>query len=180
MCRLLPHTAREPASITGMGDQLESWTDFNVAMLGATAALAGLVIVAASVNIGEIVKARSLTARLAAGISALVLAIIGAGLCLVPEISAAWFGGLILVAALGAGVFQIVATREIFVNSDPEARAKVAKSALGFFPVLAYAAAGILAVVGSPAALYVVAAGCVLAIIAAIIVSWVALVEVLR
>jgi hypothetical protein len=41
-----------------MIDTLEGWTDFNVAMVGATGALAGLVIVAASVNIGDSVKAR--------------------------------------------------------------------------------------------------------------------------
>ena len=41
---------------------IEQWSEFNVAMAGATAALAGLVIVAASVNIGEIVKSRTLTA----------------------------------------------------------------------------------------------------------------------
>lgn len=38
-------------------EHLEAWHDFNVAMAGATAALAGLVIVAASVNIDKIVKA---------------------------------------------------------------------------------------------------------------------------
>ena len=54
-------------SIPTMMEDLELWSEFNVAMVGATAALAGLVIVAASVNIGEIIKTRSLTARLAAG-----------------------------------------------------------------------------------------------------------------
>lgn len=163
-----------------MGDELELWSEFNVAMVGGTAALAGLVIVAASVNIGEIVKARSLTARLAAGISSLVLAIIGSGLGLVPAISAVWFGGALLAAATVAGVFQVVATREIYADHTPSARAKAVKAGVGFLPVAAYAAAGVLAVAGDPAALYFCAAGCILAIITAIIVSWVALVEVLR
>lgn len=163
-----------------MSGEWEQWTDFNVAMLGATAALAGLVIVAASVNIGEIVQARSLTARLAAGISALVLAIVGAGLGLVPGISAAWYGGLVLLAALAAGALQVIATRDIYRDRSPKARGKLVKSVLGFLPVAAYAGAGILALADSPAALYLAAAGCVLAIIAAIVISWVALVEVLR
>src|SRR5687767_3657682 len=59
------------ASIRAM-EQIEAWSEFNVAMVGATAALAGLVIVAASVNIAEIIKEASLTARLAAGIAGLV------------------------------------------------------------------------------------------------------------
>ncbi len=43
--------------------------------LRATAALAGLVIVASSVNIAEIVKAATITARLGAAIASLVLAL---------------------------------------------------------------------------------------------------------
>jgi hypothetical protein len=44
-------------------DALDTWHEFNVAMLGATAALAGLVIVAASVNITVIIAAPALTSR---------------------------------------------------------------------------------------------------------------------
>lgn len=163
-----------------MTDELELWADFNVAMVGATAALAGLVIVASSVNIAEIIKARALTARLAAGISALVLAIIASGLGLVPTITPFWFGILLLVATLGAGVFQVQATREIFADHDPAARAKLAKSGFGFLPIGAYLIAGVAILLGHPAGLSFAAAGCLLAIVAAIMVSWVALVEVLR
>ena len=46
-------------SIPTMIEGLELWSEFNVALVGATAALAGLVIVASSVNIAEIVKSRS-------------------------------------------------------------------------------------------------------------------------
>ena len=48
-----------------MAEPLEGWTDFNVAMVGATAALAGLLIVAMSVNIAEIMKSPTLLARAA-------------------------------------------------------------------------------------------------------------------
>ena len=87
---------------------IEQWSEFNVAMAGATAALAGLVIVAASVNIGEIVKSRTLTARLLAGIAALVLALTVSALGLVPRIDGVWLGTLTLVSALLASVFQIL------------------------------------------------------------------------
>jgi hypothetical protein len=163
-----------------MADQLELWSEFNVAMAGATAALAGLVIVAASVNIGEIIKGRALTARLAAAIAALVLAIIASALGLIPGIAPQWFGILLLVAAGGAGIFQSVASRAIFADHDPAAQAKLAKSVLGFLPVAAYAAAAIAILLGNPAGLFLAAAGCILAIVTAILASWVALVEVLR
>lgn len=163
-----------------MGDELELWSEFNVAMVGATAALAGLVIVAASVNIGEIVKARSLTARLGAGIATLVLAIVASGLGLMPTITPLWFGILLLVSAAAAGVFQMLASRAIFADHDPAARAKLAKSVFGFLPIGLYVVAAISIMLGHPAGLSFAAAGCILAIVAGILVSWVVLVEVLR
>ena len=163
-----------------MADEFELWADFNVAMVGATAALAGLVIVASSVNIAEIIKGRALTARLAAGIAALVLAIVASGLSLIPTITPLWFGILLLVATAGAGVFQVQATRAIFADHDPAARAKFAKSVFGFLPIGAYLIGAIAILLGHPAGLSFVAAGCIIAIVAAILVSWVVLVEVLR
>lgn len=163
-----------------MIEGLEQWSEFNVAMVGATAALAGLVIVASSVNISEIVKTRSLTARLAAGIAALVLAIVASGFGLMPGITSWWLGILLLIATAVAGVFQAQATRAIFADHDPAARAKLPKSVFGFLPILAYAAGAVAILAGHPAALFLVAAGCILAIVTGIVVSWVALVEVLR
>lgn len=54
------------------------------------------------------------------------------------------------------------------------------KSALGFAPIVCYIAAGVILLLGHPAGLVVAAAGALVSIVAAIVVSWVALVEVLR
>lgn len=158
----------------------EQWSEFNVAMAGATAALAGLVIVASSVNIAEIIKSRTLTARLLAGIAALVLALAASAFALVPEVEPAWYGILIIVSALVAALFQANATRLIATDPDPADRARPLKYIVGFLPILAYLASGVLVWVGHPSGLYLAAAGSLLAIVSAIIVSWVALVEVLR
>ena len=61
-------------------------------MLGATAALAGLVIVAASVNITVIIAAPALTSRLASAIAGLVLAIVVCAVGLIPAQTAPAFG----------------------------------------------------------------------------------------
>lgn len=159
---------------------LAGWSEFNVAMVGATAALAGLVIVAASVNIAEIVKATTITARLAAGIAALVLALIVSALSLVPGISPVGLGVGVLVAAGGAGGFQLHAGAVIARDRDPGARARVMKSLLGFLPIAAYLVAGVLLFIAPAAGLVAAALGCLAAIASAIVVSWVALVEVLR
>ena len=165
-----------------MEQPLQAWTDFNVAMVGAAAALAGLVIVAASVNIAKIIElgSGSLIARLAAAIASLVLALIASGLALMPGITAPWFGAILILASAGSAAFQLHAARTIFSDHDPAARARFAKSVLGFLPVTAYLAGGIAVLSSHPAGLYLSAAGCILAIIAAIVVSWVAPAEVLR
>ncbi|MET0673267.1 MAG: hypothetical protein ABWY37_07225 [Microbacterium pygmaeum] len=163
-----------------MNELLLEWKDFNVAIAGATAALGGLVIVAASVNIGDIVKSRSLTARLGSGIVMLVAALVVSASALMPAINETVYGIVVLVIALGALLFQIMITRAVLEDHDPRHKANWAKVALGFLPVAAYLVAGGLAVASQPAGLYFAAAGAILAIVAALIVSWVALVEVLR
>jgi len=171
-------------SIAGM-DALEGWSEFNVAMVGATAALAGLVIVAASVNISDIVASRTLTTRLGSAIVTLVVALAVSALGLVPAIDALWYGILVLVLAVIALAFQLVAARRLAEDPDPRDSARVLKALLGFLPVTAFVLAGVLTFVTqpvalAPAALASAAVGVVLAIASAITVSWVALVEVLR
>ncbi|MEE2031978.1 hypothetical protein [Rhodococcus chondri] len=163
-----------------MTEVLEPWKDFNVAMVGATAALAGLVIVAASVNISRIVTARTITARLAAAIATLVLALVASGVGLVPGISAPWYGTLVAVVAVVAGVFQAHATIRIAREHASAFRLKFFKAALGFVPIAAYFAAGVVTVAAPRAGLALAAGGCLAAIASAIVISWVALVEVLR
>ncbi|MCC2031029.1 hypothetical protein [Microbacterium allomyrinae] len=161
-------------------EQIEAWSEFNVAMVGATAALAGLVIVASSVNIAEIIKSNTLTARLAAAIAALVLAIIVTGVGLVPDVGILSYGVVIGVSTLLAAIFQVHATRVIAHDPDPEHVARVFKAALGFAPITAYAAASLALLFAAPVGLTIAAVGTLLAIVSAIVVSWVALVEVLR
>ncbi|MFB4350557.1 hypothetical protein [Microbacterium sp. CR_7] len=159
---------------------IEEWSEFHVAMAGATAALAGLVIVAASVNIAEIVKSRTLTSRLLAGIAALLLALTVSALGLVPRIDDTWFGALTILAALVAVVFQVNTTWLIARDRSPADRAKPLKYVIGFLPIAAYLAAGTALLMRHPSGMYFAAAGCVLAVVSAVVVSWVALVEVLR
>lgn len=163
-----------------MVDALEAWKDFDVAMAGATAALAGLAIVAASVNIVEIIKAVSLTARLAAGIATLVLALVVSAVGLMPGLSLASYGVIVLVTTAVAGFFQVDAARQILRNRNPENRMRLLKASLGFLPLLSYLGGGIMLAGGQGNGLPVLAIGSILAIIVGLLVSWVVLVEVLR
>jgi hypothetical protein len=161
-------------------DALDGWSEFNVAMVGATAALAGLVIVASSVNIAEIIKTKTITSRLGAAIASLVLALAVSGFALVPDIPAIAYGIATLVATVSAGSFQVHSAIVIARDASPQAQARLAKAALGFLPIAAYLVTGMLVFVDPAAALVAAALGCITAIASAIVVSWVALVEVLR
>ena len=161
-------------------DQLEAWSEFNVAMAGATAALAGLVIVAASVNIERIVHTATLTSRLAAAIAALLLALVASGTGLIPAVDPVWYGAVILAGTAAAAWFHVHATAVILRDPEPAQRARGAKAAVGFLPILAYLAAGIALVGGHESGLVLAAVGCLIAIVSAVLISWIVLVEVLR
>jgi hypothetical protein len=163
-----------------MTEVLEPWKDFNVAMAGASGALAGLAIVAASVNIGEIVKDNSLTARLASGVATLVLALIASALGLIPGLSTAVYGTVVLVAALVALAFHVVASRRIYENKDPANLVRPVKAGVGFVPLVSYLAGAMLLMTDNATGLTYLAVASILAIISALLVSWVVLVEVLR
>lgn len=163
-----------------MTDALAGWSDFNVAMAGASAALAGLLIVAASVNIEKIITAGTLTARLGAAIASLVLALVASAVGLIPGLGPTWYGIVVLLGTLAAGAFQLHATRVIVRDPQPEQRQRFGKSVLGWLPIAGYLAAGAALVLGSSSGPVLAASGCLLAIVAAIVVSWVVLVEVLR
>jgi hypothetical protein len=164
-----------------MSEALEGWTDFNVAMVGATAALAGLLIVAMSVNIAEIMKSPTLPPRAAASIAALVLAIAAGALGLIPGQPDVAYGIEVLVGAAIASAFQVHAIRVIARDRPISLFDRIAKSTAGVLPIAGFVLGGVLIVAGSAAAgLVAVAVGAVLAVIAAILMAWVVLVEVLR
>lgn len=161
-------------------DDVGAWSEFNVAMAGATAALAGLVIVAASVNITRIVGTATLTSRLAAAIAALLLALVASGTGLIPDVNTTAYGIVVLACTLAAAWFQVHATRVIFRDPEPAQHARGAKAAVGFLPILAYLAAGVALMSDHPSGLVLAAIGCLIAIVSAVLISWIVLVEVLR
>lgn len=64
---------------------IEGWHDFFVANVGAAAALAGLIIVAISVNIEAIIKIPVITSRAGATVASLVLSLVSSGIMLIPS-----------------------------------------------------------------------------------------------
>ena len=150
-----------------MSELADDWSQFNVAMAGATAALAGLLIVAMSVNLKAIV--------------ALVLALTAGAFGLVPGQVPLAYGLEVFVATVLAGVFQWHAIRVVMREDRVSTRDRVLKSIAGVMPIVAFLLGSVLVVAGIvEAGLIAMAVGSVLSIIAALLMAWVVLVEVLR
>ncbi|MGX1811150.1 hypothetical protein ACWIGI_35980 [Nocardia sp. NPDC055321] len=161
-------------------DQVEAWSAFNSAMVGATAALAGLVIVAASVNIREIIKSSTLVARVGAAMASLVLALVVSCVGLIPTVEPRWYGLVIVGITVLTTWFQVHSTAAILRDRAPENRARFAKSGLGFVPIVFYAGAGVALMAEHSAGLALTAVGTIVTVISALAISWIALVEVIR
>ncbi|MEG9246780.1 hypothetical protein V6S67_01610 [Arthrobacter sp. Soc17.1.1.1] len=164
-----------------MAESLEAWSDFNVAMVGATAALAGLLIVAMSVNISAIVASPALPARAAAAIGTLTLAIVVGAIGLAPA-QPAWAHGLeVLAAFLVVLVLEVHALRLLAAEKGRTRSERAVKVLTGALPLGPFAAGAALLLAGAPGPGFAwLAVGCVLAVVGGILFSWVALVEVLR
>jgi hypothetical protein len=164
-----------------MSELLDPWSEFNVAMVGATAALAGLLIVAMSVNIAEVMKSPTLPPRAASSIASLLLALTAAAFGLVPAQPTLAYGIEVLVATLLAGVFQWHAIRVVMREDHISATDRILKGIAGTVPIAAFLIGSVLVVAGAvEAGLIAMAVGSVLAIIAALLFSWVVLIELLR
>lgn len=162
-----------------MESVLEGWSEFNLAIAGAGAALAGLIIVAMSVNIREILQTGTIAARAAASIGALVLAVTASCLALIPAQPLWLLGSEILVGTLVAGWLELAAVRAI-LRENRRVGSPPAKITVGVLPLLGFGIGSVLMIAGVEGGYYGVAIGAVLAIISAVLLSWIALVEILR
>jgi modulator of FtsH protease len=169
-----------------MGSLLpEGWGEFGVGAAGATAALAGLLIVAISVNVEKILVSRVATRGASSTIASLVLALVASLLILIPGQSPLVLGIELLIAlapVTGLQVRSLMAAaadrRAGTAGVTPGVLAAIVTLAvLQFAPFLV---AGVLLTIGHTAGLFGIAAGVVLVIIASMVTAWALLVEVRR
>ncbi|MEO8908045.1 MAG: hypothetical protein ABI310_08215 [Microbacteriaceae bacterium] len=160
---------------------LTGWDSFFIAMAGAAAALAGLIIVAMSVTIKEILASKALPSRAAATISSLVLVLIASGIVLIPRQSMVLMGVLVLVATLFALVLQIVSAVRITQERPKRpVMENTYKILFGILQIVPFLVGAVFCMAGNGAGVYWLAAGMLLAIVYAMVNAWVLLVEVQR
>jgi hypothetical protein len=157
----------------------ESWSSFFLAQTGAAAALAGLVIVAISINLAVILKHPSLPGRAAETLVLLTGVLVMSSLGLVPGQPLWLLGAEAIVvgyAVLGLTVpIQLRATRKRHPQEKRWLRWLFILGAS--LPLLA---AGLSLILETGGGLYWLVPGIMMALVGAILNAWVLLVEILR
>ena len=158
---------------------LDPWSDLFVAAAGASAALAGLVFVAVSINLDRILKYPGLPERGLMTVSMLVAVLVLSLLGLAPGQSHTAFGIEVLAVGLVATVWFSLMTRTS-VATDDEPSHFTSAIGIALFGTLPLVVAGIAVLTASIGGLYWVMAGFATAILAGVTNAWVLLVEILR
>ena len=158
------------------------WTNFFLASAGASATLAGLVIVAISVNITRILQFPQLPIRAAATVINLILILVSSMATLVPQ-PARFLGFEIAGFGLLAWIFELRSSHKA-IKARIEARRPRFESllqvTLGQLQTLPFVAAGVWIFLNNINGLYAVAFGILMIFIASTLNAWVLMVEILR
>ena len=160
---------------------MEGWHDFAVATAGAAAALAGLIIVAISVNLKEIIAGSGLPARAGATVASITAILVGAATMLIPDQPALLLGLQLIAFSAAALGFEVDAVRRMFATTEGASlNSKIGTAVLGVGSIGLVLIGGVMVAFGSEAGLNVVASGFVAIFIEAILNAWVLMVEILR
>jgi modulator of FtsH protease len=157
------------------------WTGFFSAEVGASAGLAGLIFVAVSINLAQIVKETHLVSRSAKALLSLMGVLFASSLCLIPNMSRLILGyeltALGVVIWVGTSLSQFGAARgNLYVGT----KTKVFHWVLTELSAVPFVIGGLSLVWGSGGGLCWLAAGAILSLANALFDAWVLLIEIQR
>ena len=156
------------------------WSDLFVASAGATAALAGLLVVAVSINVERIVHGQGLPERALEALVTLLGALVASIVGLVPDLSRTALGAALLASAnvcVAAVAALLVRRLPYRVVPAQVVAGQVVVAVAGTLPFV-IGGASVLAEAGG--GLHWVAGGIVGALVGTVLNAWVLLVEILR
>jgi hypothetical protein len=158
------------------------WTNFFIAAAGSSAALAGLVIVAISVNVARILEFPHLPARAAATVGRLILILVSSMAALIPE-PVQDLGTEIFLFAFCCWFLEIKSTKRGLLARAQLGRPRfesILELVLGQVQVLPFLVGAILLLRHLASGFYWVAGGVLAIFIFSTLNVWVLLVEILR
>ncbi len=159
----------------------QGWSDFFVATVGATAALAGLVFVSLSINLARIIELPGVSARAGETMALLTGALAASLVMIVPGLSARMLGGLLLLIAAPVWLVPVMGQLRAWRGRAFVTRRLAATRSLLFQLAALPAVVAALALLGGyPHAVGWLAFGVIMSIIVAISNAWVLLVEIMR
>jgi hypothetical protein len=165
----------------GIAYAAEHWTDFGAATAGATAALAGLLVVAISINLERILQFPSLPHRAMQTLILFVLPLVTSILLIVPGQPKAALGGEFLAIGLVVGTVMLVTDARV-PRTEWESRATWLFARI-LPPVVScgcIAVAGATLIAEGGGGLYWLVPAVLAAIVFGLVNTWVLLVEILR
>lgn len=156
-----------------------SWSDFAVAEVGAAAALAGLLVVATSINIARIVQYPVVVSRLLDSLILFTGVLFAGSVILVPGQGHGVLG--IEIAAIGVLMALIIAgTQRLPLVEHRYRRRATVTLVLAYLAVATFVVAGVVTALDVAGGLYWLVPGVLLAFAVGLVNAWVALVEILR
>jgi hypothetical protein len=160
---------------------MDEWHDFCLAQAGAAGVLTGLVFVAVSINLQQIVSdpGSGLPGRAAEALILLVGVLTASALLLVPGQSQVMVGSEVLTWGCVVAI-QLLRLRSWGTMRPDLRRPFVLRAALGQIATLPLVVAGISVLVGGLGGLYWLVAGMVFSTLVALFEAWVLLVEINR
>jgi hypothetical protein len=156
------------------------WSNFLVAEASASAALAGLIFVAVSINLSKIIEYPGVSGRAAEALALLIGVLIIATLGLAPNQSQKILGMEILAVGIVLWVFTaILHLRQLRRTKHPWWWL-VSRAALCQLTTLSFCIAGILLIRGHAGGMNWLIPGCVFAFLTSTTSAWVLLIEIIR
>jgi hypothetical protein len=163
-----------------MGEIAGHWTDFFIAEVGATAALAGLVIVAISINLQQILSSGHLPGRAREALSLLVSALLICSLALIPDQGVRLLGAEILALEFVVLVNAVISQVRSISIKPQQLSWFVSRAIAVLLTCVPIVIGGALLASGNANGLYWIAPGVLVAIVVSVINTWVLLIEILR